>query len=75
MHLATVFPDEDYLYAVRTKLSWTCIRAVMYIDDPRKREFYIEMCKLNGWSSRTLRERINSMLYERTAIAKKSPKR
>lgn len=74
MHLATVFPDEDYLYAVRTKLSWTCIRAVMYIDDPCKREFYIEMCKLNGWSSRTLRERIKSMLYERTAIAKKPEK-
>jgi predicted nuclease of restriction endonuclease-like (RecB) superfamily len=29
------------------------------------------MCKLENWSSRTLQDRINSMLYERTAISKK----
>lgn len=33
--------------------------------------FYIEMCKVEKWSVRTFRERINSMLYERTAISKK----
>lgn len=43
----------------------------MYIDDPLKRDFYIEMCKLNGWGSRTLNSRIKSMLYERTTISKK----
>ena len=71
MRLATTFPDEEILYAVRTKLNWTCIRTIMYIDEPLKRDFYIEMCKLNGWSSRTLQGRIKSMLYERTAIARK----
>lgn len=30
------------------------------------------MCKLEKWSVRTFQERINSMLYERTAISKKS---
>lgn len=29
------------------------------------------MCKLEKWSVRTLKDRINSMLYERTAISKK----
>lgn len=29
------------------------------------------MCKLEKWSVRTFRERINSMLYERTVISKK----
>jgi len=29
------------------------------------------MCKLEKWSVRTFRERIDSMLYERTAISKK----
>ena len=33
--------------------------------------FYFEMCKIENWSTRTLQERINSMLYERTAISKK----
>jgi hypothetical protein len=36
-----------------------------------KREFYIEMCKLERWSSRQLQERIQSMLFERTAISNK----
>jgi len=41
------------------------------MEDALKREFYIEMCKLEKWSSRQLQERIKSMLYERTAISKK----
>jgi predicted nuclease of restriction endonuclease-like (RecB) superfamily len=41
------------------------------MDDPLKRDFYIEMCKLEKWSSRQLQERVKSMLYERTAISKK----
>lgn len=32
------------------------------------------MCKIENWSTRTLQERINSMLYERTAISKKPEK-
>jgi predicted nuclease of restriction endonuclease-like (RecB) superfamily len=28
------------------------------------------MCRIEGWSVRTLRERIDSMLYERTALSK-----
>ncbi|WEK19131.1 MAG: DUF1016 N-terminal domain-containing protein [Candidatus Pedobacter colombiensis] len=71
MQFATVFPDEKILYAVRTKLSWTHIRTLMFIDEPLKRDFYVEMCKLERWSSRQLQERIQSMLYERTAISKK----
>lgn len=43
----------------------------MYIDEPLKRDFYIEMCKMNHWNTRTLQDRINSMLYERTAISRK----
>lgn len=41
------------------------------MEDPLKRSFYIEMCKLEKWSVRVFQERINSMLYERTAISKK----
>ena len=41
------------------------------MEDALKRAFYIEMCKLENWSSRQLKERIQSMLYERTAISKK----
>lgn len=32
----------------------------------------MEMCRLENWSVRTLREKMDGMLYERTAISKKS---
>lgn len=70
-HLAHTFENDESFSALRRELSWTCIKTVMYISDPLKRDFYIEMCKMNHWDSRTLRERMRSMLFERTAISRK----
>jgi predicted nuclease of restriction endonuclease-like (RecB) superfamily len=36
-----------------------------------QRDFYAEMCRIERWSVRTLRQKIDSMLYERTALSKK----
>ena len=52
-------------------MSWSHIRQLMFIDDKLKRDFYIEMCRMEHWSVRQLGDRIDSMLYERTAISKK----
>jgi len=41
------------------------------LDDSLKRDFYIELCRLEHWSVRQLQERINSQLFERTALSKK----
>lgn len=71
LQFAEVFTDEEIVYTLCRQLSWSHIRLVMFIDDDVKRQFYIEMCKLEKWSVRTFRERIQSMLYERTAISKK----
>ncbi|MBU3676771.1 MAG: DUF1016 domain-containing protein [Chitinophagaceae bacterium] len=71
MQFAEVFPDEKIVVSLIRQLSWTHIIAIIPIKDPLKREFYIEMCKIEKWSVRTFRERINSMLFERTAISKK----
>ena len=71
LRIAETITDEKILYAVSRELSWTHLRSIIYIDDPLKRMFYIEMVKLEKWSTRILQERINSMLYERTAISKK----
>ena len=70
IRFAEIFKDEQIIYALRRQLTWTHIRTILYLDDELKRSFYIEMCKLEKWSSRTLQERIKSMLYERTAISK-----
>lgn len=68
---AEVFSDERILYTLCTELSWSHIRQLMFIDDKLKRDFYIEMCRMEHWSVRQLGDRIDSMLYERTAISKK----
>jgi predicted nuclease of restriction endonuclease-like (RecB) superfamily len=53
------------------QLSWTHFQKIIYLDDPLKRDFYAEMCRLENWNTRTLHQKIQSMLYERTAISKK----
>ncbi len=53
------------------QLSWTHILAIIPIEDPLKREFYLQLCIHEKWSVRTFRERIKSMFYERTVISKK----
>jgi predicted nuclease of restriction endonuclease-like (RecB) superfamily len=72
MQFAFVFSDEKIVVSLIRQLSWTHILAVIPIEDPLKREFYIQICLQERWSVRTFRERIQSMLYERTAISKKS---
>ena len=71
MQFYNVFPDEKIVVSLIRQLSWTHILAVIPMEDPLKRDFYIEMCSLEKWSVRTFRERIDSMLYERTAISRK----
>jgi predicted nuclease of restriction endonuclease-like (RecB) superfamily len=71
LRAAETFADEEILSALRRELSWTHIKTLIYIEDPLKRDFYTELCRLEGWSSRQLMERMNSMLFERTAISRK----
>lgn len=68
---AETFSEELIVSAVRRQLSWTHIKTIMYLKDELQREFYLEICANERWSSRQLQERINSMLFERTAISKK----
>ena len=71
LRTAETFPDIKIFSTLRRQLSWTHLKSIIYIEDNLIRSFYIEMCTLENWSSRTLQDRINSMLYERTAISKK----
>ena len=71
LRIAETFQNKEIFYALSRELSWTHLRAVIYMDNELKRSFYIEMCRMEKWSTRALQERINSMLYERTGISKK----
>jgi predicted nuclease of restriction endonuclease-like (RecB) superfamily len=69
--LSTVIQDITIVHTVCAQLSWSHIRTLIYIENQIKREFYIQMTVHERWSVRTLQERIDSMLFERTTISKK----
>ena len=53
------------------QLSWTHLRSLMALNNSVARQFYMEMCRLEHWSTRTLDEKIDAQLFERTAISRK----
>lgn len=65
------FQDEKIVAALSQQLSWSHFRELLPLEKPLQRDFYAEMCRVERWSVRTLRQKIDSMLYERTAISKK----
>ncbi|MBW8829689.1 MAG: DUF1016 family protein [Burkholderiales bacterium] len=70
LRFTEAFPDPKILSAARRHLSWTHYRALIYIAEPLKRDFYLQMCQQEGWSTRTLQERMDSQLFERTALSR-----
>lgn len=71
---ATVFNNKQIVNTLCTQLSWSHFRLLIPITEPLKREFYIQLCVHEKWSVRTFKERIKSMLYERTSISKQPEK-
>ncbi len=69
--IAEVFPNREILHTLCAELSWSHLKLIIGIENPLKRDFYIEIAKLERWSVRQLQERINSMLFERTALSRK----
>jgi hypothetical protein len=69
MKFREAFPDEEIVATLSQQLSWSHFRALLPLDQPLQRDFYAEMCRMEGWSVRTLRGRIDSMPYERTALS------
>jgi DUF1016 N-terminal domain len=65
------FPDDQIVAALLRQLGWTHFTMLLPISDPLKRDFYAELCRVERWSTRTLRSKIDGMLFERTALSKK----
>jgi predicted nuclease of restriction endonuclease-like (RecB) superfamily len=68
---AEAFPDPNIVATLSQQLSWSHLRELLPLSQPLQREFYAELSRMEGWSVRTLRGRIDSMLYERTALSRK----
>jgi predicted nuclease of restriction endonuclease-like (RecB) superfamily len=71
IRFAEVFPDAEIVHALSAQLGWSHFKAIIPLKDPLQREFYAEMCRVERWSTRTLANKLDSSLYERTAISKK----
>lgn len=70
VQFAQSFPDEQMIATLSRQLSWSHFVEILPLKQSLEREFYAEMCRIERWSVRTLRERIGSQLYLRTALTK-----
>ncbi len=71
VQFAEAFPDAEIVQTLSGQLSWSHFLAIIPLDHSLKRDFYAEMCRLERWSVRTLRQKIDRLLFERTAVSKK----
>ena len=70
MQFATEYQDFRIVVTLSRQLPWSHIIALIPIREPLKRAFYEQMAITEHWSVRTLRKKIDSQLYERTAISR-----
>ncbi|WP_341794833.1 YhcG family protein [Rickettsia endosymbiont of Rhinocyllus conicus] len=63
--------SKEICVTLSQQLSWSHVIRLIAIEEELKRNFYAEMCRLERWSVRVLRQKIDNMLFERSAIAKK----
>jgi len=68
--IAEAYSEEMFATLSQT-LSWSHFIELVAIENPVKRLFYQQMCVIENWSLRTLRQKEDTMLFERTAIAAK----
>ena len=71
VQFSVAFPDTAIVAALLRQLGWTHFTILIPLKEPLKREFYAEMCRVERWSTRILREQVDAMLFERTALSKK----
>ena len=71
IQFAQGYPEEAIVVTLSQQLSWSHFHALLPIKDPLARAFYAEMCRIERWDVRTLRQKIGGMLFQRTALSKR----
>src|SRR4030043_695208 len=66
-----VFLDEKIVVTLSRQLGWSHFVEIIPLKNELQRDFYAEMCRIERWSVRTLRQKISGMLFERTALSRK----
>jgi predicted nuclease of restriction endonuclease-like (RecB) superfamily len=70
MQFAQVFNDAEIVATLWRQLSWSHFKILIPVKDDVARDFYAQMCCVEDWNVKILKSKINSMLFERTAISK-----
>lgn len=63
------FADFEIVATLSQQLSWSHFIEIIPLKSALQRSFYAQLCRVERWNVRTLRKKIQSMLYERTAIS------
>jgi predicted nuclease of restriction endonuclease-like (RecB) superfamily len=74
VQFAKTFDNKKIVEMLASHLKWSHFVKLLNIDAQLKRDFYAEMCRVERWSVRALEAKIDSMLYERTALSKNPEK-
>ncbi|HPS31777.1 MAG TPA: PDDEXK nuclease domain-containing protein [bacterium] len=74
VNFSNCFPDQNIIATLSQTLSWSHFQELLSLKNSLQREFYAEICRIERWNVRTLRNKINGMLYERTVLSKKPDK-
>lgn len=67
------YPDGRKGYALCSLLSWTHHRCIMRVEDERARQYYLQRCEKEGWSSRVLERQIRTHTSHRLLSTQQKP--
>jgi predicted nuclease of restriction endonuclease-like (RecB) superfamily len=70
LRFAECYPDVQIVSTLSRQLAWSHFLELIYLKDPLQRDFYTQMCAQERWSVRRLRERKDTLLFERTALSR-----
>ena len=70
LRFAEAYPDAEIVSTLSRQLAWSHFLELIYLKDPLQRDFYSQMCAQERWSVRLLRERKDSLLFERSALSR-----
>jgi predicted nuclease of restriction endonuclease-like (RecB) superfamily len=67
------YKDNEIVTAMRTQLNWTQHRTIMSrCNSIEEKEFYIQLCAKEKYTTRELDRQIDSSVFERTLLSKKT---
>ncbi|MGV8110899.1 PDDEXK nuclease domain-containing protein [Methanospirillum purgamenti] len=71
VRFAELYHDPGIIQTLSGQLSWSHFVELIKIDNDLQRDFYTQMCRIERWSVRLLKAKIQGMLFERTALSRK----